>query len=481
LVNILNKKLISRLTFSMDEQHFFVDVSGDRNPIHIDPIAARRSQAGGLIVHGVHTFLRVLDCYAKRTTSDETISRIKTRFNKPVLIDDTVSVFDVSTSRRICLRVEKNGLNLASIVLEKGSRHNTTVMASDISATPVSSPRDIPLTEIAKCAGAIPIPDSAEAIKTKFPNAVEWLGIDAILNIVGLSTLVGMECPGLHSLFSGFDVNLRPEKIGANLLYRVNQLQERYRLTKISVECPSLYGTVEAFVRIPPVKQTTVADLCQQISPDEFVGQKALIIGGSRGLGALTAKIIAAGGGHPFITYAVGKLDAIDVVEEIVDEGKTCGFAKYDVHQPARPQLNDILEDFSHMYYYASPQIFRRKTAVYEPDTAKLFNLYFADAFSDLCYSFSNTSNRKITIFYPSTTAIDERPGGITEYTMAKVAGEILCEDISMDQKNLEIITRRLPRVHTDQTANVASTKAENPLDILLPILRQIKVLSTAG
>jgi NAD(P)-dependent dehydrogenase (short-subunit alcohol dehydrogenase family) len=41
-------------------------------------------------------------------------------------------------------------------------------------------------------------------------------------------------------------------------------------------------------------------------APDEFAGATALIIGGSRGLGELTAKLLAKGGARILITYATG-------------------------------------------------------------------------------------------------------------------------------------------------------------------------------
>lgn len=41
-------------TFTMADQSFFARLSGDFNPIHLDPLAARRTRAGDTVVHGVH-------------------------------------------------------------------------------------------------------------------------------------------------------------------------------------------------------------------------------------------------------------------------------------------------------------------------------------------------------------------------------------------------------------------------------------------
>ena len=49
------------------------------------------------------------------------------------------------------------------------------------------------------------------------------------------------------------------------------------------------------------------AQVAHRVRPGIFAGQTALIVGGSRGLGEVTAKLIAAGGGTPIITYQAGK------------------------------------------------------------------------------------------------------------------------------------------------------------------------------
>ena len=48
--------------FNLDDQHIFAEVSGDYNPIHIDPIYARRTNYGKPVVHGINLLLWALDC-----------------------------------------------------------------------------------------------------------------------------------------------------------------------------------------------------------------------------------------------------------------------------------------------------------------------------------------------------------------------------------------------------------------------------------
>ncbi|HNC74922.1 MAG TPA: MaoC/PaaZ C-terminal domain-containing protein, partial [Elusimicrobiota bacterium] len=44
--------------FDWERQNAFARLSGDANPLHVDPAAARRLLFGRAVVHGVHGVLR---------------------------------------------------------------------------------------------------------------------------------------------------------------------------------------------------------------------------------------------------------------------------------------------------------------------------------------------------------------------------------------------------------------------------------------
>jgi hypothetical protein len=83
-----------------------------------------------------------------------------------------------------------------------------------------------------------------------------------------------------------------------------------------------------------------------------------------------------------------------------------------------------------------------------------------------------STTRPRLSVLYPSTTAIVERPRGMTEYAMAKAAGELLCVDLARSHPQLSITAPRLPRVLTDQTALAIPVKALDAADAMLPLLR---------
>ena len=51
--------------FTSDDQLAFAKLSGDYNPLHLDPVLARRLIFGHQVVHGVHALLWSLDDHLK--------------------------------------------------------------------------------------------------------------------------------------------------------------------------------------------------------------------------------------------------------------------------------------------------------------------------------------------------------------------------------------------------------------------------------
>ena len=81
-------------------------------------------------------------------------------------------------------------------------------------------------------------------------------------------------------------------------------------------------------------------------------------------------------------------------------------------------------------------------------------------------------------MFYPSTVAIDEGVSTTAEYAMAKMAGEILAKYLNEFMTNIHVVSRRLPRILTDQTATVGVASADNALDVMLPIVYEVQEMA---
>jgi hypothetical protein len=215
-----------------------------------------------------------------------------------------------------------------------------------------------------------------------------------------------------------------------------------------------------------------MAEIARHVAANAFAGTISLVVGGSRGLGALTAKLLAAGGGQVIVTFARGRQDAEQLCAEInaVHGEGTCRTLSLDAMQPVGPQIGDVTA--SHLYYFATPQIFVQKSELFIPALYGAFSRVYVDAFYETCVALGSAP---LSVFYPSSVAVTERPEGMTEYSMAKTAGEILCKDMERGMPNLRILIDRLPRILTDQTATVARAETADPIEVMLPLIRAVQ------
>jgi hypothetical protein len=63
----------------------------------------------------------------------------------------------------------------------------------------------------------------------------------------------------------------------------------------------------------------------------------------------------------------------------------------------------------------------------------------------------------------------------MAEYATAKAAGETLVEQLNVSLPNVRIISRRLPRLVTDQTATVGVASAQDALEVLSPVVHEVQ------
>lgn len=462
-------------TYTFIEQNTFAQMSGDHNPIHVDSVAARRTQAGEPVVHGMHTVLKCLESLSIHFSSEKEIASISAQFNNPILLMDTV-VFVITKyeNQKIQVTATVGKSKLASITVIFGRKNTIRNVQKSPPSTILANPKKIEFTEIQNQKGYIFIPATDDEITALFPRSVHWIGVNAVRDMMTMSTLVGMECPGLNSLFANFSIELYSGTQSDGLKYAVSNTDTRFRLISMEIDGRSISGSISAFMRMPPTQQAKVSSIRERIKQNEFDKQNALIIGGSRGLGEVTAKIISAGGGNSTISYSTGKEDALKISTEISASGSNCNIEHFDIFENISEQLDNIETSPTHIYFFATPKIFRRKTNIFEPETFSLFNTFYVNGFFQLCHWASTLPHKKIKIFYPSTTALNERPMGITEYAMSKAGGEELCKDLPKTLTNLAISVERLPRILTDQTATVSTRNGEDPIEILLPIIRRM-------
>jgi len=467
--------LVSIPGLSPAAQSRFAELSGDTNPLHLDPIEARRTLMGAPVVHGLHLVLLALEAGGAQVGTK--LSALRARFPNPVLVGDRIEMRitdDGGTHRRI------EGYVQSDLVLDL-----TVSLGSDAAPDDMPMPslepeplRDLRFSDLIGDSGSLQVGIDAVLACSLFPAVIGSFGLPVVAELLALTRLIGMRCPGRNSIFSQFDVTFDRSGIPGALHFRVTGADERFLRINIQVEGARLIGKLTAFFRPLPQSQPSMTELSKMVRPDEFRNCAALVVGGSRGLGEATAKLLAAGGARVLLSYNSGERDATRVAAEITSWGGSCECCRLNVLDSTETvrKIYASAAPPRTIYYFATPRIFSRRRKFLSQDLLEQFIQYYVIGFSKLIDAAAAQSKMKLHIFVPSTVAIDESLREIAEYSMAKRMAEDLCAFYNRFSDNAEITSVRLPRLKTDQTTTLIEIPALDCVEVMLPIVRRIEL-----
>lgn len=457
------------LIFSADDVLWFANASGDFNPIHIDPIAARRSIAGKQVVHGVFTVLSALELFYQRR--QEVPRRLKVYFSKPVFLNEELSVYAEEQDSEFRISVRNTDEEVLSILLmDWGGTITTTVPDIRPNRT---EPQVNSFDDLRHAAGNEAVVAPHADIGERFSDVAAALGAFPVGFLMTLSRIVGMRAPGLHSLFSGLDVTFETGIYEGPLPWRVTRHRLPFSPIQLEVIGAGAAAKVDAFVRPSPMKQPRVVDVRKIVTANQFAGQRALVIGGSRGLGEVTAKCITSGGGEVLITYSTGESEAAALKESITEAGGICDTARLDARNLS--SLDSKIMDYNptHIYYFASGPI-RNSSSRFNEEAFNAFKVIYVDAFAEIVRKIASETDGKVLVFYPSSVFVTNTPKGFAEYAKAKQLGEDACGALMEELSNLTVLKKRLPALKTDQTMSLLPTDTKPALPAIVEVVEQM-------
>ena len=471
----------------------FARLSGDFNPLHVDPVAARRLQFGGTVCHGVHLVLKALDtaCAAGHLALDrlQTISAVFSSSVRTGMAVDLLLTIDNDGQRLRLAASTPQGqalftarLALADQPLPAGPPPPDAAPEATTAAWQPEYPAGQAMPALA---GQVPLVANRALLQALLPALVEQSqGPELTADLMATTRIVGMRCPGLHSIYSEFKLQRRSTPGTAadaaqmpQMPHAVKRADARFRSVRIAVAGGTLEGHLQAFFRAPPVAQPLLADLLGQVAADRFAGQRALVVGGSRGLGELVAKLLLAGGAEVTLTYARGQADAERIVAEATAASGQARALQLDASQPLPAALLATLAagGFSHVYHFATPTIGKSPGGRWSPALFADFCQFYLNAFEAVVRAAASpaSAQRPLTVLYPSTVFLDPLEKGFAEYTAAKAAGETLCGQLNLDPA-LRVHAPRLPRLQTDQNSSFMGVEGEAPLPVMLALLQSL-------
>ncbi|HUZ62792.1 MAG TPA: MaoC/PaaZ C-terminal domain-containing protein [Rhodanobacter sp.] len=439
--------------FTLADQQAFAALSGDHNPMHLDPQVARRLFLGEVVVHGVHLVLWSLESLLAAGMKLSALASLRVRFDQPAGLERDVALRWQTTDDRAAVTAQGAAGRLMRLNLR---------LAAPLDRA-WEGPRVLPplacqvhgMEDLTAAAGSLPLvlsPDFA----VLFPRLAAGFSPLQSAILLASTRLVGMVCPGLHSIYTGLSLSFTPELLAARTLdYAVSRADARVRLVDIALNAPGLHGRLETLLRPEPVAQPRFAELRNAMPHGSFAGQRALVIGGARGLGELTAKLLTIAGADVTITYRHGADDAARVIAEAAAAGHVLRALRFNIAAP--PADAPVPPGgFTHAYYFATPRIIPRIASGPIQDFAAASFAQYLDYYATgLARSLEWLRPRAVTdlcVWYPSTVFVGQEPPGLAEYAAAKACGEALCAQLTARLAPVRVLVERLPRLATDQT-----------------------------
>ena len=440
--------------FTSENVEAFASLSGDFNPLHIDPVYARRTLYGSRVVHGIFIGLQALECFAENSKRHITLKKFKATFIKPSFVGNVTS-FDMMNSsienEQTIHVINNSGTQIVKVYFEIGDmKDRYDIEEGDFTKQyPTGEEQDLSFVD-----QKLDLFIDHSLLKKLFPNLHRFMSITQIACILTTTRCVGMYAPGLHSIYSTCDLNFSEISQKAKDLSFKLRFYPVMNLLNLKVSSNFCKGIISTFVRPQPVLQKSFVDISKEVSPI-VLGQRALVIGGSRGLGEISTKILAAGGANVHFTYYQGKHDAQQLLSEINNGTMTHNTFKFDIFNTHKNQEIKRLESLTHLYYFATPSIVSHKGLSFDNKLFCHLNEAYITGLSRLIGELYKSGCKKLKVFSPSSIFVEEQPKGFAEYSAAKAAFEIAIKSLEAKYSGLVTVLPRLPKFTTDLSASI--------------------------
>ena len=455
--------------FTIQDQTEFASFSGDFNPIHVDEKESIKTHAGQPIVHGVHLVLWSLDALEIKLTQE---TELDIKFESQVNLNENIlAIFDKAKNHISITSEDQQKTyskikikNLNKNMLSKPKNHEVAFLEKNI------KPDEPEITEVLMGEKHYDLYGGSkkELGIILFPFLVKDIGLNFVYELACISSIVGMKIPGKHSLF----VNL-------NLRFCANDNQEKYfvveskhdilKMVSLRYLGLNLDADIKAFFRpkTSPIRSIDSLKL-EHTDRSSLDGKKVLVIGGSRGIGAYVTKLCSIMGADVTFTFNSNEQEAINIVEEVTDDGGEIRCCQLDVTD--LDNMHEVDKEFDHVYYFATPKILSNRSTDMDMNMIKRYRLFYVDSFEELIKNIYSKGNNP-HFLYPSTTYINENKADFKEYITVKLEGENLCKSYN-NKFNRSILFPRIPALDTDQNLSLIPKKNQKTSDYAFKLIQ---------
>ena len=460
-------KLISSRVFDIEDQKIFAELSSDYNPIHLNKTYALKSIFKDLIVHGVHLLFWAIESIIK-FSKNKNIVKIHINYFKPTFLKKEIKLYYNYKENNFYIKNDDQVLIKIKIFFSK--RPLKKLINKKITWHSIKKPifNVIDKKDLNKTFTKLYFGDSDLLIKL-FPMFCKKYGKNLAIELISLSTLIGMIYPGRDSILSAISINfnMKNEK---DLYSKISYLDDRSKIIKLKFTYNYISGEITSCFRPQLNKLINVKNLIHN-KESIYRNFKALVIGGSKGIGEAITKLILLKGGNVDFTYNNSAKRANYILNSLKKSKLNLKAKKFDVTKNNELSNFFNFERYNLVFYFATPKIFIKNDNNFDESLYNSFYDYYVRGFEKILLSAKKFKN-KITFYYPSTIEIKNKSSIYQEYIKAKKNGEKICKLYS--KKGYRILFQRLPRVTTDQTISMIAQKELSTLDISKDILNKL-------
>src|SRR3972149_3658999 len=250
--------------FDLEDQRRFASLSGDYNPLHLDPLYSRRLLFGCPVVHGVHLVLHALEQLLESYPSPRILNHLKAVFHHPLPLGKPFRMKILAAGNE-CFEIQSAGKEchlLGQFQTEETPHYTTVALPDKAQSTPC---KELSFAEAASAQGTAPLYLNSVELQAMFPRLASRIPLVQVAEILATTRLTGMDCPGLHTVFHSLDLRFVQTGLPLSMAYRVSRSDERFSVIQLDVES---YGSPRRrfpFFRPSPLEQPAYAEVAEKI------------------------------------------------------------------------------------------------------------------------------------------------------------------------------------------------------------------------
>lgn len=447
--------ITERFKFSIKKQLDFLKISGDLNEIHIPNKRIA-------VAHGINLLLQIMEILSKKKNINlSNMCLIDISFIKPIIVPSNLKFICLIQNKTVecsvfsskILKARLSFLSSNNIIENLEKKIKFKKKDNIPSSNNIFKKKNKYQTNL--------IEVNKKLIKKEYPALLSLIGKERIISIINLSYFVGMIYPGKNSLLSSTQIqinNLDKNKI----MFNLNKFDERINLSNILATAPGINATINTFGKNKEITQPNLKNIKfnykNKIANHSL--QNALIIGGSRGLGELTAKILSLGKANLTLTYKKNFLKAKSIKKELHKKKANCKIKKIDVLNDVELKKIKNLKNINSIYYFPTPNIINLKKKTFDKNLLNNFSNYFYKIPKKLI-TMLEKRKKKTIFFYPSSVYLNNKKehNNLREYLYAKIKGETIAKN---NFRYVKFFSVRLPPILTDQNNHFIPIKTSN-------------------